>query len=510
LVTIFVKLAILELVSSQIVYKIAILLEKFVPVPMFPLSVEWSSPPMEIGFGLLYLALALLVTVDVLLKKSDVRSALGWIGAVWLAPLFGSLFYFMFGINRVTRRALKIRRLPNAQANPPVDTEPDASPNIALLTDVSERVTHGPLTAGNAVEILQGGDAAYPPMLAAIRGAKHSIAMASYIFRNDEAGNEFADALIEAHKRGVAVRVLLDGIGAGYFHSGVYLRMRREGVRAENFLHTWLPWRMPFLNMRNHRKLLVVDGATAFLGGINVGSENSSRFSGKRRIHDVHFRVEGPVVRMVMDAFARDWTFTTDEALDDDIWWPKLEAKGTVFARGVRSGPDADLYKTELILGAAINLARQRIRIVTPYFLPEARLQFAIQEACLRGVEVEIVLPSQSDQRVMDWAMRGQLRFFRHIKACFIVTPPPFDHSKICTVDGEWSLVGSSNWDTRSFRLNFEFDLEITDRELTARLDAMIDDKIARGKRIWPDMFAREPIWLRLRNAAARLFMPYL
>jgi cardiolipin synthase len=224
----------------------------------------------------------------------------------------------------------------------------------------------------------------------------------------------------------------------------------------------------------------------------------------------VHFRVEGPVARVVMDAFARDWTFTTEEALDDEVWWPRLEPKGDVFARGVRSGPDADLYKTELILGAAINLARKRIRIVTPYFLPDARLQFAIQEAGLRGVEVEIVLPQKSDQRLMDWAMRGQLRFFRHIKACFIVSPPPFDHSKLCTVDGEWSLVGSSNWDTRSFRLNFEFDLEIVDRELTARLDRLIDDKIARGKRISPEMFAREPIYLRLRNAAARLLMPYL
>lgn len=477
---------------------------------MFPLSVEWSSPLIETGFALLYLALALLVTVDVLLKKSDVRSALGWIGAVWLAPILGSLLYFMFGINRVTRRALKIRRLNDAQASPPANIAPEASPNIALLCDVSERVTHAPLTAGNDVKILQCGDAAYPAMLAAIQSAKRSVAMASYIFRDDEAGNEFADALIEANRRGVKVRVLLDGIGSGYFHSGVFRRMRREGVKAENFLHTWLPWRMPFLNMRSHRKLLVVDGALAFLGGINIGAENVTRFSGPRRIEDVHFRIEGPVVRVVMDAFARDWTFTTDENLDDDSWWPKLEAKGTVFARGVRSGPDADLYKTELILGAALTLARKRIRIVTPYFLPDARLQFAIQEAGLRGVEVEIVLPQRSDQRLMDWAMRGQLRFLRHIRACFMASPSPFDHSKICTVDGEWSLVGSSNWDTRSFRLNFEFDLEITDRELTARLDKMIDAKIARGARISPDMFAREPVYLRLRNAAARLLMPYL
>jgi cardiolipin synthase len=477
---------------------------------MFPIPVEWSSPAMEIAAAIIYLTLALIVTVDVLLKKSDVRSALGWIGAVWLAPIFGSLLYYMFGINRVTRRALKMSRLDDAQASPPANIEPETAPNIAQLCDVSERVTQAPLTAGNRVTILQCGDGAYPAMLAAIRNAKYSIGMASYIFRNDVAGREFAQALIWAVERGVEVRVLLDGVGSGYFHSGVFHYMRRHGVKVESFLHTWLPWRMPFLNMRNHRKLLVVDGAIAFLGGINVGAENSERVSGPNRITDVHFRVEGPVARVVMDAFARDWTFTTEEALDDEVWWPRLEPKGDVFARGVRSGPDADLYKTELILGAAINLARKRIRIVTPYFLPDARLQFAIQEAGLRGVEVEIVLPQKSDQRLMDWAMRGQLRFFRHIKACFIVSPPPFDHSKLCTVDGEWSLVGSSNWDTRSFRLNFEFDLEIVDRELTARLDRLIDDKISRGKRISPEMFAREPIYLRLRNAAARLLMPYL
>ena len=477
---------------------------------MFPIHVEWSSPVIETAAAILYVLLALVVTVDVLLKKSDVRSALGWIGAVWLAPIFGSILYYLFGINRVTRRALKMNRLDNAQASPPINIEPECSANIALLSDVVEKITRGPVTAGNAVAVLRGGDEAYPAMLAAIAGARNCIAFASYIFRDDEAGRQFSDALIAAAQRGVKVRVLLDGVGAGYFHSQEFYRMRRAGVTVASFLHTWAPWRMPFLNMRNHRKLLVVDGSTAFLGGINIGVENSARLSGPHRIDDVHFKVEGPVVRVVMDAYARDWTFTTEEVLDDDFWWPRLEAAGHVFARGVRSGPDADLYRIELIVGAAINLARKRIRIVTPYFLPDARLQFALQEAVLRGVEVEIVIPGKSDQHVMDWAMRGQLRFFRHVKACFIATPPPFDHSKLCTVDGEWSLVGSSNWDTRSFRLNFEFDLEITDRELTGKLDALIDEKIARGKQISPDVLANEPLPLKLRNAAARLLMPYL
>jgi cardiolipin synthase len=477
---------------------------------MFPLSAFWSSPAMATTLAVLDVVLAIIVTMDVLLKKSDVRGALGWIGAVWFAPILGSLIYYLFGINRVTRRALKLHRLHEKQARPPEAVAPQASSHIALLSQVSARVTQSPLTGGNGFTVLEGGDQAYPEMLAAIRGAKQCIAMSSYIFRDDAAGQEFANALVEAHRRGVAVRVLLDSVGSGYIHSGAFDRLRRGGVKTARFLHTWLPWRMPFLNMRNHRKILVTDGALAFMGGINVGKENSARLAGRHQIRDVHFRVEGPVARVIMDAFARDWTFTTNETLDDDFWWPELKPVGEAFARGLRSGPDADIYRLELILGAALNLAQKHVRIITPYFLPDPRLQFAIQQAGLRGVKIEIVLPRESNQRIMQWAMRGHLRFFRHIRAHIITTPPPFDHTKLCTIDGEWSLIGSSNWDARSFRLNFEFDLEVTDHKLTAALDGLIDARIATGASLTADMLAAEPMWKRLRNAAARLLMPYL
>ena len=478
---------------------------------MFPFAMEWSSPWVESLFVALDILLALTVTVDVLLKKSDVRGALGWIGLVWLAPILGSVLYYLFGINRVTRRALKLGRLSDRQASPPPSVQtPEASPNIALLTEVGARINASPLTPGNRLEILQNGEQAFPAMLEAIANAKSSVALLSYIFCSDKTGHDFTDALIAAQKRGVEVRVLLDSVGAGYFFPPVLDWLQAGGVPVARFLHTWLPWRMPFLNMRNHRKIMVVDGATAFVGGINIGREDCVSIVGEKAIKDVHFRVTGPVVRVVMDAFARDWTFTTGETLDEDCWWPKLKPSGPVFARGLRSGPDADIYKLELILGAALTLAKTRVRIVTPYFLPDARLQFAIHQAGLRGVEVEIVLPARSDQRIMDWAMRGHLRFFRHIKAKIIATPAPFDHSKLCTVDGEWSLIGSSNWDARSFRLNFEFDLECVGTELTAQIDAVIDAKIASGKTPDPACFAEDPVWLRLRNAAARLLMPYL
>ena len=465
---------------------------------------------MEIIGLVVHIALAGSVTIDVLLKKSDVRGALGWIGLAWFSPILGALLYFLFGINRVTRRALKLRRRDHGRTGTIGAARGPLDAHIALLEKVGAEVTKEPMSGGNSLTPLEGGDAAYPVMLEAINGAQRTIAMASYIFRGDAAGQQFCTALAAARARGVAVRVLMDGVGAGYSWRPALSIMRRAGVPAALFLHSWWPWRMPFLNMRNHRKLLVVDGALGFVGGINVGSENLAARTRRRPIRDVHFRVQGPVVRALMDTFARDWSFTTGENLEDDGWWPPLQPHGEVFARGVRSGPDTDLYKLESILGAALSLARERVRIVTPYFLPDARLQFAIQQAGLRGVKVEVVLPERSDQRLMDWAMRGHLRFFRHIKVDFFANPPPFDHTKLCTVDGKWCLIGSSNWDARSFRLNFEFDVECVGDEFVAMIDGLIDASHARARPLSPDTLAAEPVWLRLRNAAARLMMPYL
>jgi cardiolipin synthase len=267
---------------------------------------------------------------------------------------------------------------------------------------------------------------------------------------------------------------------------------------------------MPFLNIRNHRKLLLVDGRIAFLGGMNIGVEACRSRRSRGPIEDTHFRLEGPAVRAAMEAFARDWSFTTGEALEEAFWWPEPAGEGQTLARGISSGPDDEIYRLEIILGAALSLAREKVRIVTPYFLPDARLQFAITQAALRGVRVEIVLSEVTDQRVMDWAMRAHLRFFRHVAAHFVMTPPPFDHSKLVTVDGAWCVIGSSNWDTRSLRLNFEFDLECCDADFTKEIDALIDARIARGRPVTADDLLARPTWLRLRDAAARLLMPYL
>lgn len=474
-------------------------------------SPHWPSELLRIVLIAGYVVVAAIVSANVLLRKRDVRAALGWIALAWLSPFLGAVVYVMFGVNRVTRRAVRLYRseeLPSPQ--PGRAAEPTASPNIAVLSAVSERVTGDPLLAGNAITVLHGGDEAYPAMLDAIGSARRSVAMASYIFRNDASGRAFADALIAARRRGVDVRVLLDGIGSGYFRSAVMRHLRAGGVAAARFMHTYLPWRMPFINMRNHKKLLVVDGSVGFTGGLNIGDEYSASASAEHHVDDIHVRVEGPIVARLMDNFARDWSFTTDEALVPELWWPPQAVAGNVFARGISSGPDADLYKVEVVLGAALAQAQSRVRIVTPYFLPDQSLQFAIAQAGLRGVPIDIVIPEHCDYAFLDWAMRAHLRFFRDVPVTIWLSPRPFDHAKLMTVDGKWCLIGSSNWDARSLRLNFEFDLECYDAAFAAEIDALIDRKIAQGRILMADELMAAPKWVQLRDAATRLFQPYL
>ncbi len=464
---------------------------------------------------LTHIAVASVVTCHILLRKSNVRAAIGWIAVVWLTLVIGILLYLLFGINRVSRRAARLSRVPKSPHGRPVVSVAPATPvHIRKLAAIGQQITGMSLTAGNRITVHHGGQKAYGAMIDAINGARHSIAMASYIFRYDEVGHRFVEALIAARDRGVAVRVLVDGIGGGYLRDPTFRALRNAGVSCERFLHSWMPWRMPMLNLRNHKKLLIIDGVTSFTGGLNIGDENCGPTTKHGRVDDVHVGICGPVSRQLLISFAQDWTFTTDENLEGERWWPDLSLHQTGFgaslARGIPSGPDADVYHIETVLGAALVLAQHRVRIVTPYFLPDDQLQFAIEQACLRGVIVEIVIPEHSDHLFMDWAMRAQVRAFKEIATTISLGAAPFSHAKLLTVDGIWSLVGSTNWDTRSLRLNFEFDLECYDSVVCGELDALIDAKIACSRTLTDHELEVVPVWQRICHAAARLLLPYL
>ena len=220
-------------------------------------------------------------------------------------------------------------------------------------------------------------------MLAAIESAKIHVRLSTYIFRTDEAGLQFIAALAGAHRRGVRTRVLIDGFGGGFLRSPAYHRLRNEGVPVSRFLHSTLPWKMPFLDLRLHKKSLIVDGESAFVGGLNIGAENLTARRPKARVRDVHFRLEGAIVRQIEQEFDDDWLFATGE--EPISAGPAAEAPPYrhAQARAIVAGPDQEVDQLVLIFLSAINLARRSIRIATPYFLPQEQLITALQLAAL-------------------------------------------------------------------------------------------------------------------------------
>ncbi|WP_422011609.1 phospholipase D-like domain-containing protein [Reyranella sp.] len=451
-----------------------------------------------------HVALAVAVTVHVLLYKRSVGAAVSWIGIAWLSPFLGGLLYAIIGINRVKRRAQRLRR----QHLLPAAEDPAATVTRDSLTPLEYavgRVTGLPSKPGNIVEMMHSGDEAYPRMLEEIGRAKTSIGLCSYIFRADSVGEKFHEALIAAQQRGVKVRVLIDGVGGGYFWSGTYNRLREAGVPVARFLHSYFPWRTPFVNLRNHRKLLVIDGRVAFTGGLNIAAENVVAESPPHPVRDTHFRIEGPVVEQLTDAFADDWQFTTGEQLDDE-WFPTLEPVGTVLARVVPSGPDEDMEQIEFVTLHAISCARESIRVVTPYFLPGEPLTMALGLAAMRGIKVDILLPENSNHAILDWARRVPLRPLIEAGCRIWMMPAPFDHSKLMTIDDSWSFIGSANWDTRSFRLNFELNVELHDADFARQI---VESKKPQRCLTLAEIDG-DPLPIRLRNSAARLLQPYL
>ena len=458
--------------------------------------------------ALIGFALAIGVTLHALLRKRRVSVAVGWIGLAWLSPIFGTALYLTFGINRVSRRARRLRTKPSDAMHLP-DTDDAVVPEALWPLDRAiRRITGLPAFQGNTVQMFRNGDAGYPVMLDAIRTAQTSIGLSSYIFRDDANGREFCDALVEAQDRGVQVRVIIDGIGGGYFRAPVYHRLKGKGVRAALFMHSALPWRMPFLNLRSHKKLLIIDGCTAFTGGLNISQPNRVALKPEHPIRDTHFRLRGPVVEQLAAAFAADWAFVAGENLDGPPWFVDLEPSGTSVARAVTSGPDADVEKIEQVILQALACARRTVRFVTPYFLPDELVTGALAQAATRGITVDVIIPRVSDHPFIDWATRAHLDPLLRAGVRVWLDEPPFDHSKAMVVDDIWCFVGSANWDMRSFRLNFELNVEIVDAELAAALDGFMRGKME--ARLSRDDLAARALPIRLRDAGVRLLLPYL
>ena len=462
--------------------------------------------------------LAPLAAAHAMVFKRDPRAALGWVFVCLFFPLAGPLLYYMFGINRIQTHARKLARLRSfrlqvgyergSMGTEPATAMQELDPQLKSLLRVSDRVTSRPLTAGNTVEILQNGEQAYPAMLDAINGATKRVLLATYLFESDSIGEAFVAALASAYQRGVEVRVIVDGVGELYSWPRMSHVLRRAGVRVARFIPPKLLPPAFFVNLRNHRKILVVDGWHGFTGGMNIGARHLVKSTSGRRTVDLHFHVRGPVVAELEEIFAEDWQFVTGEKLE--ILKTKHAQKGVTYCRCISDGPNEDLDKISLVMMGAISAAQREVIIITPYFLPSREMIASLQSAALRGVDTAIILPKESNLRFIDWATRNLLWELLQHDVKVYYQPPPFAHTKLFVVDSVYAQIGSANLDPRSLRLNFELNVEIFGAEFVARLASYSREIRRDSTEITLQEVDGRPLAARIRDAACWLFMPYL
>ncbi len=467
---------------------------------------------------LVWFSLTSVAASHILLNKRDPRGAALWLVISGLLPFLGPLLYWVLGINRVKRSStIRTRRRSRPgwthwRPDPQDDLDETLHPELRALMDISAQITGQPLLSGNAVEPLYDGNQTFPAMLAAIGAAERSVNLSTYILDRDAVGSRVISALCTAAQRGVEVRVLVDGLGTSRSAIAMARRLREAGAMLSIFHPLFGQWvRRPSINMRNHRKLLIIDGRVGFTGGINISSRHFlTRWKKVETIRDIHFRVKGPVIERMQAVFAEDWYSSTNELLESSEFLTEYESEGDALARAVSSGPDEDLERIyQLILGA-LRSARSHVLIMTPYFIPDRALIKALGSAVLAGVKVEVLLPEGSDHPLVQMASMAYIPEIIENGVKVGLVPLPFIHTKLMIVDGVWSLIGSANIDPRSFRLNFEFDLEIYSREFAQQMERYSREVSSEGKMLTLEALMARPLARRLLEGFVKIFSPYL
>jgi cardiolipin synthase len=453
------------------------------------------------------------------MTKREVRSALGWVGVIILSPLVGAMIYAVAGINRIrrasliSRRALELDEIWRSLSLYAVSRETVAvqfGSRFGQMKLLGDKVTRHPLSSGNRIAMLSTGEETFDAMCQAIEAAQHSVILETYIFDRDAVGLRVADCLIAAHRRGVAVRVIVDAVGARYSVPSIIGYLEDGGVPTATFNgQVIMGLRLPYANLRTHRKIMVVDGTTAFVGGMNI----RAAFTGPDAAHDTHFRVSGPVVADILAVAAEDWHFETGEVLLGPEWRVRLDeaiaGAGTAI-RAVVSGPDTHIETNHRLLLGAFSVAERSIRIVSPYFLPDTTFIAALNTAARRGVQVDVIVPSQNNLAIVARAMLGQFDQILREGCRVHLSSGTFDHSKLMVIDRQWCFIGSSNLDSRSLRLNFEIDLEIYDRVLAEQIEDGIDQRLTMANQMTLEQLKARSLANRMIDRFFWLGSPYL
>ncbi len=465
----------------------------------------------------LWLASSIWALAHLLLNKKEPASTVSWMLFVLLFPIAGAGIYYLIGPEQLARRAMRRKE----------EIESDLSDDYSILNsnesilpdELSERdkrifkfatsIADYKATAGNHVEILADPKQALEEMQERINSATEFIHLEYYIISSDEVTEQIFTSLINAKKRGVEVRVLYDALGSLTLKKIYFRKLTEAGIQISGFLPLSSIYQRFNLNFRNHRKILIIDGKLAFTGGTNIGKQYLGGLD-PSRWHDYTVKVEGPAVLQLQDVFAKDWHYTTQKNLFQKKYYPPPSIEGDAIVQVLESSPDSEFHALHQVVLMTLHLAEEEILMTTPYFIPDGAMRSALTIAALKGVNVDLILPEKSDAPLVQLASRS---FYDHILKAGVEIyeyQPRILHAKLMTIDNKWTIVGSANMDTRSFKLNFELNLLVYSSKLSQQAAHLFEQDLNQSKEVILEDFEKRPTSRKMLENACRLFSPLM
>lgn len=470
----------------------------------------------------LYALLALVTIGFIVHDKREPVKALAWITVIALVPFGGMILYVVFGRNHRKEKMFNRKEIKDLEqlevlcqqqlkqfSNPALLLRRDIIENrdiITLLLNNNKAL----LTLKNRVKILNNGKQTFPEITEALKNAKSSIHLEYYIFENDRVGKKIARILMDKARSGVEVRFIYDDVGSWGLSPKFIYKMKKAGVEVRCFMPVVFPWLTSKVNYRNHRKIIVVDGAIAFTGGINI-AERYLRGTRLGPWRDTHLKIEGEAVSMLQAVFVTDWFFVSKKQVPTNLkYFPENKVDQETPLQIASSGPDSDWASIMQAFFAAITKAQKHIYISSPYFLPNQAILTALKVASLSGIDVKIMIPSHSDSKIVYWATRSYISELIEAGIKVYLFRRGFNHSKLIMIDGVFSSVGTANMDIRSFEDNFEVSAIIYDRKITQELEQSFIRDLNRSIEVKSEWWDKRPNLQGIYESLARLLSPLL
>lgn len=481
-----------------------------------------------IFFEILYVVFILLVCIRVVLDTRSTTKTLAYILLVIFLPVAGILIYFSFGVNYRKRKIYnknifdditfekKLGRFIRYKSMEIIDGDNLAIKKFNPLSKLVLNQSLSPITTGNEVKLLLNGENKFPEVFKALQDAKNHIHIEYYIFEDDIIGRRIIDLLLKKSREGVKVRFIYDDFGSRSIRKTQVARLREAGIEAFPFYKIKLIYLANRLNYRNHRKIIVIDGHTGFVGGINVSDKYINSPESKNTVfwRDTHIKLQGPAVSSLQYIFMGDWNYCSFQTLAADVeFFPfpeKAEPFGDKIVQIAFSGPDSDSPLIQHSIAQAIALAKEEVLITTPYFIPGESLIDSLLVAAWGGIKIKILVPQNSDSKLVNFAARSNYKMLLHAGVEIYTYYKGFVHAKTLVADKQLAMVGTANMDIRSFDLNFEVNALIYDQDTAEELTSVFYEDLKHATKIDPEEWKNRSMGIQLMEKIAGLLSPML